>query len=358
MRARQGSDRAGRVRRPARCSSRARPAPARSWWRARFTPAAAARREAVRRAQLRGADRIAARERAVRPRARRVHRRGRGAAGPDRARAAAARSSSTRSARCRRRCRPSCCARSKPARCAASARTRRGAWTSGSSRPPISTSRRAIDSGDFRSDLFYRLNVHRIHLPPLRERGDDVRLLIEHFIARFGGGDGDRLHPGRASALLAYDYPGNMRQLQHIVQRAVAVARGELIDVDDLPEEVVATRGRVTAAAGGQRRRGPRARRAGDDRRRRSQEQRRGLRRRARNAGQPDDDVAADEEARHLRLTGPPGPDPLCFTAGTSPVPRPQPAPAGVSASPRAFPAIPRLIALKPRERIRPASCH
>jgi DNA-binding NtrC family response regulator len=109
----------------------------------------------------------------------------------------------------------------------------------------------AIDRGDFRSDLFYRLNVHRIHLPPLRERGDDVRLLIHHFIARFGGATVTGCTPAAASALLAYQYPGNVRQLQHVVQRAVAVARAELIDLDDLPEEVVATRGTVTAAQEG-----------------------------------------------------------------------------------------------------------
>ena len=57
--------------------------------------------------------------------------------------------------------------------------------------------------------------------------------------------------PAAASALVAYQYPGNVRQLQHVVQRAVAVARGELIDVDDLPEEVVATRATVTAAQEG-----------------------------------------------------------------------------------------------------------
>jgi two-component system response regulator HydG len=100
----------------------------------------------------------------------------------------------------------------------------------------------AIDRGDFRSDLFYRLNVHRIHLPPLRERGDDVRDLIQHFITRFGGATVTGSTPAAAATLVAYQYPGNVRQLQHIVQRAVAVARGELIDVDDLPEEVVATR--------------------------------------------------------------------------------------------------------------------
>jgi two-component system, NtrC family, response regulator HydG len=100
----------------------------------------------------------------------------------------------------------------------------------------------AIDSGDFRSDLFYRLNVHRIHLPPLRERGDDVRALIGHFIGRFGGGSVSASTPAATAALLAYTYPGNVRQLQHIIQRAVAVARGTSIDVDDLPEEVLAVR--------------------------------------------------------------------------------------------------------------------
>jgi len=108
----------------------------------------------------------------------------------------------------------------------------------------------AIDRGEFRSDLFYRLNVHRIHLPPLRERGEDVRALIQHFISRFGGSTVTDSTPAATAALVAYAYPGNVRQLQHIVQRAVAVARGELIDVDDLPEELIATRTPVTAQEG------------------------------------------------------------------------------------------------------------
>ena len=108
----------------------------------------------------------------------------------------------------------------------------------------------AMERGDFRSDLFYRLNVHRIHLPPLRERGDDVRDLIQHFITRFGGATRDRYDARGRRALGAYQYPGNVRQLQHIVQRAVTVARGELLDVDDLPEEVVATRVQATAQEG------------------------------------------------------------------------------------------------------------
>jgi DNA-binding NtrC family response regulator len=108
----------------------------------------------------------------------------------------------------------------------------------------------AIESGEFRSDLFYRLNVHRVHLPPLRERGDDIRLLVEHFIERYGGGVVTDCSRAARDALLAYHYPGNVRQLQHIIQRAVAVARGTLLDVEDLPEEVVAPRA-VTAAPEG-----------------------------------------------------------------------------------------------------------
>src|SRR5918995_495240 len=92
----------------------------------------------------------------------------------------------------------------------------------------------AIDSGEFRSDLFYRLNAHRIHLPPLRERGEDLTILIDHFIQRFGGGTVIGRMPAATEALLAYSYPGNIRQLQHIIQRAVAVARGDQIDLDDL----------------------------------------------------------------------------------------------------------------------------
>src|SRR5688572_17458365 len=108
----------------------------------------------------------------------------------------------------------------------------------------------ATDSGEFRSDLFYRLNVHRIHLPPLRERGGDLATLIGHFIQRFGGGTVTGCTGSALDAMLAYDYPGNIRQLQHIVQRAVAVARGPLIDLDDLPEEVLARRSAPAPAEG------------------------------------------------------------------------------------------------------------
>ena len=98
-----------------------------------------------------------------------------------------------------------------------------------------------VDSGAFRSDLYYRLNVHRVHMPALRERAGDVRLLVEHFLRRCGAGTSVEGCSDEAWALLlAYDYPGNVRQLQHVVQRAVAVACGPLLVPDDLPEELTA----------------------------------------------------------------------------------------------------------------------
>jgi two-component system, NtrC family, response regulator HydG len=100
-----------------------------------------------------------------------------------------------------------------------------------------------VASGAFRSDLFYRLNVHRIHLPPLRERGGDIDLLLDHFLQRYNVGTEVTGYSAAArAALLAYDYPGNVRQLEHIVQRAVAVSRDSLIDPADLPEELFASR--------------------------------------------------------------------------------------------------------------------
>jgi transcriptional regulator with PAS, ATPase and Fis domain len=101
--------------------------------------------------------------------------------------------------------------------------------------------KQAVDAGEFRTDLFYRLNVHRVHLPPLREREGDVRLLIEHFLEQYGR-NGVACSEAVWDALLAYDYPGNVRQLQHIVQRAVAIAQGPVLELADLSEEVLARR--------------------------------------------------------------------------------------------------------------------
>ena len=101
----------------------------------------------------------------------------------------------------------------------------------------------AVDGGLFRSDLYYRLNVHRIHLPALRERPGDVEQLMAFFLERAGGGSSViGINDAARQALLAYDYPGNVRQLEHIIQRAIAVARSTVLEPADLPEELFASR--------------------------------------------------------------------------------------------------------------------
>ena len=110
----------------------------------------------------------------------------------------------------------------------------------------------AVQAGAFRRDLYYRLNVHHIHLPPLRERTGDVTLLVEHFLDRYGRSAGVTACSAAASAIFeAYDYPGNVRQLEHIVQRAVAISRGGEIEPADLPEEMLAARPAAAPADGG-----------------------------------------------------------------------------------------------------------
>ena len=116
--------------------------------------------------------------------------------------------------------------------------------------------RSAVDRGSFRGDLYYRLNVHRVHLPPLRERGDDVAVLVEHFLQRYGASAGvTTCTPDALAALRSYDFPGNVRELEHIIQRAVAIAPGATIERADLPEELLVRKvppappdGSVTAA--------------------------------------------------------------------------------------------------------------
>ena len=101
----------------------------------------------------------------------------------------------------------------------------------------------AIQAGAFREDLYYRINVHRVHMPPLRERNGDVPLLVEHFLTRYGRPAGVSACSPAALALISeFSFPGNVRQLEHIVQRAVAVARSEQIEPEDLPEELHASR--------------------------------------------------------------------------------------------------------------------
>jgi DNA-binding NtrC family response regulator len=101
----------------------------------------------------------------------------------------------------------------------------------------------AVDAGSFRSDLYYRVNVHRIHLPPLRERQQDIGTLVDFFLDKYGGSSGVvGANDAARTALLAYDYPGNVRQLEHVIQRAVAIGRGPVLEPADLPEELFASR--------------------------------------------------------------------------------------------------------------------
>jgi len=108
----------------------------------------------------------------------------------------------------------------------------------------------AVDAGGFRNDLYYRVNVHRVHMPPLRERTGDLPLLIAHFLERYGKGAGiTGCTDSAMEALAAYDYPGNVRQLEHIIQRAVAIARPPDLDPGDLPEELFASSARPAPQA-------------------------------------------------------------------------------------------------------------
>jgi two-component system NtrC family response regulator len=95
-----------------------------------------------------------------------------------------------------------------------------------------------VKEGTFREDLFYRLKVVTMSLPPLRERKEDLSLLINHFIDKFASENGKNIQGLTAQArdvLLKYDYPGNVRELVNIIERAVVIARNQYITTEDLP---------------------------------------------------------------------------------------------------------------------------
>lgn len=91
-------------------------------------------------------------------------------------------------------------------------------------------------AGNFRSDLYYRLNVVTMRLAPLRERREDVPALVQHFLVQYG--KGHRLTPEVLDALCAYDWPGNVRELENSVQHMMAVNTGPLIQTTDLPSSL------------------------------------------------------------------------------------------------------------------------
>ena len=105
----------------------------------------------------------------------------------------------------------------------------------------------AMHAGTFRQDLFYRLNVVRIHLPPLRDRRDDIPALVNHFVRRFNRRlrrDVRGIAPEALAALTAYDFPGNIRELENLIERAFAMGAREQIGLNDLPS---LTRGAVAS---------------------------------------------------------------------------------------------------------------
>src|SRR5205823_1402963 len=99
----------------------------------------------------------------------------------------------------------------------------------------------AVAAGLFREDLFYRLNVIHIRVPPLRDRLEDIPVLAKRFIeeaAKKNGREAPLLHPDAIDRLLAYNWPGNIRELQNLMERHVVLNQTGVIDVDELPAEL------------------------------------------------------------------------------------------------------------------------
>ncbi len=96
----------------------------------------------------------------------------------------------------------------------------------------------AVKAGKFREDLYYRLNVVTIRIPPLRDRREDIPLLAEHFAAKHGRGEGATVSPEARELLLAYDWPGNVRELENVVARALALNPSGVVVPSDLPDRV------------------------------------------------------------------------------------------------------------------------
>jgi DNA-binding NtrC family response regulator len=97
--------------------------------------------------------------------------------------------------------------------------------------------RAALEEGTFREDLYYRLNVVPIDIPPLREHKEDIPELVDHFFARFARDNGKEIHritPAALKLLTDYHWPGNVRQLENIIERAVALSSGPVLDAGDI----------------------------------------------------------------------------------------------------------------------------
>jgi len=105
--------------------------------------------------------------------------------------------------------------------------------------------RRMMEEGRFREDLYYRLHVITVQLPPLRERKDDIPLLVQHFFDKYGVENqktGLDLTPDALDLLFEYDWPGNVRELENVIERAVVLSPGSRIDADLVPDHVRSSR--------------------------------------------------------------------------------------------------------------------
>jgi DNA-binding NtrC family response regulator len=112
--------------------------------------------------------------------------------------------------------------------------------------------RAALEEGTFREDLYYRLNVVPIDIPPLREHKEDIPDLVNHFLARFAADnekDIEGITPAALGALMEYHWPGNIRQLENMVERAVALSAGRTIDAGDIHLDSVPGKGAAASAA-------------------------------------------------------------------------------------------------------------
>ncbi|HNC98302.1 MAG TPA: helix-turn-helix domain-containing protein, partial [Myxococcota bacterium] len=104
----------------------------------------------------------------------------------------------------------------------------------------------AVQEGKLRADLYYRLNVIGLHVPPLRERREDIALLARHFAAlhaRRNGRNIEGIDPTALSALESYPWPGNVRELENALERAVVLSKGETLRLSDLPAPIRAAAG-------------------------------------------------------------------------------------------------------------------
>jgi DNA-binding NtrC family response regulator len=98
-----------------------------------------------------------------------------------------------------------------------------------------------VAEGRFRQDLYFRLNVVNLHIPPLSERRDDIPLLAQHFLDRAApvmGKSVRRISEAALEILKSYDFPGNVRELENIIERGVAICQGDILEVGHLPDDL------------------------------------------------------------------------------------------------------------------------